>query len=1074
MTNVQDAHNLEQQLLENKNMLLAEHINHQTTELTDILNDHDTDPHSFTLKPSPYYSLDNFSQMLKAHKIKDKFSILSWNCNSLPDKHSYLQSLLETMHHLDKTFSFDALLIQETKLTKNIEGTINFKNYTQKGTRHISRNQGGIAIYIKNSLEFEELTHIPQPTLNKSFQWIFGKVYHKSNPNNFKIIGNVYRSPGTDFELFIQEFSQVLEKLKHYKNETYIAGDFNLDLLEINSDDKVQNFFNTFMSHSFIPTATMPTRFPPPNIKNSKQIKTSLLDNIYVKMNHYESNTPGILSTKQSDHFPVFVLGNKIKQKEPRNKTVTYRNFSHINVQTFKNELEKIDWTQVTLQPDANSAYNLFHNVYQIIYDRNFPEITSKFNKYTHKTNPWVTKGIMKSILFRDNLHAFLRSIKDENLKEETSKYYKRYNNTLTYVIRKSKSLHYTNLLEKTKGDMKSTWKTLNSLIGRCKKNVNLVEAFLINNKLSTDKKEIANNFNAYFTAVGSKLAEKIPPSKHSHMHYLSKVKIETPDLIFEPTNIEEVIRISKKINTKFSTDYYNISTAIALKSLPSIAHILTHIFNQSISQGLFPDRLKTAKITPVHKKEEKNIFSNYRPISNLPVFSKILERIISDKITKHLQSNKLLAASQYGFRNNHSTDHAIVELIDRVTDKMDSKLWTSGIFLDLSKAFDTLDHKILIDKLDYYGIKNNSLKLLSNYLQNRLQCTNFNNTISTLLPISHGIPQGSILGPLLFILYINDISETSKIFSFILFADDTNLLASGYDQNLLLSEINKDLNIIGDWLKANKLSLNIKKTEDMLFTTYQRKRYRNQNLINEITLQEGHIKPVTQTQFLGTTITECLSWKPFFEQQALKANKALGILYCLKKILPQKALLQIYYSILLPHLQYGILAWGSYLNGSLRLEIIQKQAVRVITNSRYNAHTSHLFSNLGLLKLEDIYKMQVSLFIHKFKNNNLPKYFEDFINPTKISADFNTNQLVGSRNDHTYSFPKFDLFRPSNERLNTLRFNCYYIWEKLPTTLINFIGTNFTFKKQIKKHFLETYPKEKNCHIINCFSCRL
>ena len=264
-----------------------------------------------------------------------------------------------------------------------------------------------------------------------------------------------------------------------------------------------------------------------------------------------------------------------------------------------------------------------------------------------------------------------------------------------------------------------------------------------------------------------------------------------------------------------------------------------------------------------------------------------------------------------------------------------------------------------------------------------------------------------------------------------------------------------------------------------MIFTTHQRRRQLNKpanvnnNLKNGIKLQQHNITNTSDTKFLGTIVNENLSWKNFFEQQALKANKGICTLNQLKHIVPKKSLIQIYYTIILPHLQYGILAWGGHLDGLSKLEMIQKEAIRKITKSHHNAHTDHLFSELNILKLKDIYNSQVCKFIYKYKQNSIPSYFDNFFDDHKLSPEYNSPQLVGTRNDHTYNRPTYnEFFMPSANRLKSLRYTCYEIWEKLPMHLINFNGTLETFNAKLKKHYLEGYPKAQTCFVRNCFSC--
>lgn len=246
----------------NTDRILAEHRDNQEIDFCNIINIDDVDDNynPIILKPSPYYTTEELS---KFKNLKNNFTIMSWNCNRLLDKHTFLESQLDAFH--TNNFTPDVILIQESKLIKETENLVKLDNYTETGFRHISQNQAGICIYVKNDLEFEEINSIPQPPQGQIYQWVFGKVYHKENPHNFKIIGNIYRSGNSDLQSFMIEFPKVIQKLNAYKNEIFIGGDFNFDLLEIENDDVSLEFFDLLMNNSFLPTITMPTRFPTQN-----------------------------------------------------------------------------------------------------------------------------------------------------------------------------------------------------------------------------------------------------------------------------------------------------------------------------------------------------------------------------------------------------------------------------------------------------------------------------------------------------------------------------------------------------------------------------------------------------------------------------------------------------------------------------------------------------------------------------------------------------------------------------------------------------------------------------------------
>ena len=252
---------------------------------------------------------------------------------------------------------------------------------------------------------------------------------------------------------------------------------------------------------------------------------------------------------------------------------------------------------------------------------------------------------------------------------------------------------------------------------------------------------------------------------------------------------------------------YDRISTSLLKQIIHVIADPLAHIFNQSLQQGVFPDLFKIAKVNPIFKKGDSHEISNYRPISLLPSISKVLEKIVYNRLFDFLNTHNILNSNQYGFRKNHSTDQALIQIYDKITNAMANKQHVIGIFLDLSKAFDTLDHNILLYKLEFYGIRGQALSWFKDYLIKRKQYVTFNGLNSDLLPVECGVPQGSILGPLLFLLYVNDLSNTSSLLSFVLFADDTNIFCSHTKLESLVNILNNELSKVSNWFKCNKLS---------------------------------------------------------------------------------------------------------------------------------------------------------------------------------------------------------------------------------------------------------------------------
>ena len=339
----------------------------------------------------------------------------------------------------------------------------------------------------------------------------------------------------------------------------------------------------------------------------------------------------------------------------------------------------------------------------------------------------------------------------------------------------------------------------------------------------------------------------------------------------------------------------------------------------------------------------------------------------------EYFNSNNLLAEQQYGFRTNHSTEYAAVRLVDTISKEMESGSTPTALYIDLSKAFDTLSFDILLYKLNYYGVKGNAFKLLKNYLTNRKQYVVFNSQNSETVDIATGVPQGSILGPLLFSICINDLITISNKLKFIMYADDTTIYFNleDFDPYHLKRDINNELEKITLWLKMNKLSLNVQKTKFMIF-------HRKQKQISElnIAINDTDIERVESFNFLGLHIHESLSWRTHTDTVKNKVSKVVGILYRLKNIFPMYILQTLYNSLIVWYINYVLLLWGVE---SHRVESLQKKAIRLITNSNYSAHTTPFFIELGLLKVQDMFKLKLLKFYYKLSYDLVPSYFQTY-----------------------------------------------------------------------------------------------
>ena len=488
---------------------------------------------------------------------------------------------------------------------------------------------------------------------------------------------------------------------------------------------------------------------------------------------------------------------------------------------SFYSDFVDVDWDDVinTNNEDKNSSFNSFFLNLNKLLDKHIPLEKMSIKNFRRRFKPWFTLGILKSLRKKSDLHNRYLRAKDLENKQLLYNRFKVYRNMLVTLIRKSKQNHFDKYFADNVNNLRETWKGIKNII-QIKNNTGSLPTTIFDKGYTiTDPSQIADTFNSYFSSIGGTLQSKI---HSSHLHFTRYLKNPNIHSIFiSTTDANEVSNLISNLRNGKASGPNSLPTTVLKHVNSEISIVLSNLFNLSFSTGVFPDILKTSSVLPLFKKGSKLDCGNYRPISLLSNISKLLEKLMYSRLYSFLNIFNCISELQFGFRAKHSTSHALISITEKIRQALDTGHFACGVFIDLQKAFDSVDHDILISKLEYYGVREVVKNWFSSYLKNRKQFVTINGFKSSLCAMNFGVPRGSVLGPLLFLIYINDLSVSVKNSIVHHFADDTNLLYINKSLKVLCKKVNHDLKGITDWLNANRISLNVNKTEYLLFLIY-------------------------------------------------------------------------------------------------------------------------------------------------------------------------------------------------------------------------------------------------------------
>lgn len=907
----------------------------------------------------------------------------------------------------------DVLAINETKLDASVhdrEVHLAGLELVRRDRPVNGRSGGGVCMYLRSSINYRI-----RNDLCGDLECIIVEV---TNPHSKPyLISTWYRPPNSHSAVY-DAFEIFIDKIDAEDKEMYLLGDLNSDLSPSDANNynrdalRLSNILDVYGLDQLIKE---PTHFTPTSQSLIDVCITNCPDKIV---------NSGVIHTGISWHSLVYMTRKTRYERPGMHRIIESRQYKNFDSVGFLEHLEQQPWGTVGSSANPNDMWVTWRTLFMESVDK-FAPLKRKRTK--HKKSPWLTEELIRKIHKRDYLKKKAVETNDISYWQQ----YKEVRNQTNNDIKQTKRNYFTKNLEIHKGNPRKTWGLINELSSR-KCSFQSISEIKVQDKIVNSSQEMAEAFNEYFTSIGPSLSKEIPPTNVKPESYL---KPTDKTFSLKAPSVTAVVKLLLEINVRKATGLDGIPCKLLKLAASIVGPSLSGIFKCSIETTIFPNEWKLAKVSPVFKKGSKDDLNNYRPISVTSVVSKIFERLVYNQFYEYLSANQLLASCQSGFRSLHSTLTALLEATNDWSINIDNGLLNGVLFIDLKKAFDTIDHEILLRKLVSYGVDQKSVSWFHSYLNSRAQKCQVNGTLSNASVLRCGVPQGSIIGPLLFLIYINDLPNCLSSASAKMFADDTNISSAAESLSELEPMINHELMNLAVWLKANRLSLNIAKTEFMIIGSRQKLHAEGDSVIQAY-IDSKPVKRVDHTKSLGLIIDDRLSWGVHIDEYLCKkVASAIGALKRVRPFVTQAVAVQIYKALILPYFDYCSAVWDGLSNRLAdKVQKLQNRAARVILRASYDTRSSDLRNRLRWDSLCVRRIKLKAILMFKSIHGLAPSYLQNL-----FSARHTNYHLRNSEQRLTLPRPRTDYCKRSFSYSGAKIWNELPVYVRLSTSLAQF-----------------------------------